>query len=120
MDGANGIGALKMREMEPFLKSELKVELFNDGSSGRLNYQCGADHVKVQQKPPQGAWQRLVLFHYWLTQLSKLLSDHLYLDTVCKMYLKLPNVRISPSALGCAVVFSATYGYWSKSCIGHG
>ncbi|XP_017349585.1 phosphoacetylglucosamine mutase [Ictalurus punctatus] len=54
VDGANGIGALKMREMEPFLKSELKVELFNDGSSGRLNYQCGADHVKVQQKPPQG------------------------------------------------------------------
>lgn len=43
-----------MREMEPFLKSELRLELFNDGSSGRLNYQCGADYVKVQQKPPQG------------------------------------------------------------------
>ncbi|KAK3517885.1 hypothetical protein QTP70_026212 [Hemibagrus guttatus] len=54
VDGANGIGALKMREMEVFLKSELQVELFNDGSSGKLNYLCGADHVKVQQKPPQG------------------------------------------------------------------
>lgn len=61
LDGANGIGALKMREMEPFLKSELEVELFNDGSSGRLNYQCGADYVKVQQKPPQGMWQCLLL-----------------------------------------------------------
>lgn len=56
VDGANGIGALKMREMAAFLKSELLVELFNDGSSGRLNYQCGADYVKVQQKPPQGTW----------------------------------------------------------------
>ncbi|MCI4388910.1 hypothetical protein PGIGA_G00091340 [Pangasianodon gigas] len=54
VDGANGIGALKMREMEAFLKSELQVELFNDGSSGKLNYLCGADYVKVQQKPPQG------------------------------------------------------------------
>ncbi|XP_047659790.1 phosphoacetylglucosamine mutase-like [Tachysurus fulvidraco] len=54
VDGANGIGALKIREIEVFLKSELLVELFNDGSSGRLNYLCGADYVKVQQKPPQG------------------------------------------------------------------
>ncbi|KAM9468255.1 phosphoacetylglucosamine mutase-like [Clarias gariepinus] len=54
VDGANGIGALKMREMDAFLKSELQVELFNDGSSGRLNHQCGADYVKVQQKAPQG------------------------------------------------------------------
>lgn len=50
-----------MREMEPFLKSELQVELFNDGSSGRLNYQCGADYVKVQQKSPQGTWQCVLL-----------------------------------------------------------
>ncbi|KAG7320171.1 hypothetical protein KOW79_016024 [Hemibagrus wyckioides] len=58
VDGANGIGALKMKEMEPFLKSELQVELFNDGSSGKLNYLCGADYVKVQQKPPQGMEMR--------------------------------------------------------------
>ncbi|KAF7694189.1 phosphoacetylglucosamine mutase isoform X1 [Silurus meridionalis] len=54
VDGANGIGALKMKEMEAFLKPELQVEIFNDGSSGRLNYECGADYVKVQQKAPRG------------------------------------------------------------------
>ncbi|KAG7461030.1 hypothetical protein MATL_G00205320 [Megalops atlanticus] len=54
VDGANGIGALKLREMEPFLQKELQVSLFNDGSSGKLNFQCGADYVKVQQRPPQG------------------------------------------------------------------
>uniref|UniRef100_A0A8C2C134 Phosphoacetylglucosamine mutase n=1 Tax=Cyprinus carpio TaxID=7962 RepID=A0A8C2C134_CYPCA len=54
VDGANGIGALKMREMEPFLCSELQVVLSNDGSSGKLNHMCGADYVKVQQKAPQG------------------------------------------------------------------
>uniref|UniRef100_A0A8C1P6Q0 Phosphoacetylglucosamine mutase n=1 Tax=Cyprinus carpio TaxID=7962 RepID=A0A8C1P6Q0_CYPCA len=54
VDGANGIGALKMREMEPFLRSELQLVLSNDGSSGKLNHMCGADYVKVQQKAPQG------------------------------------------------------------------
>ncbi len=54
LDGANGIGALKMREMEAFLRSELQVVLSNDGSSGKLNHTCGADYVKVQQKAPQG------------------------------------------------------------------
>lgn len=54
VDGANGIGALKMREMEPFLRSELQVVLSNDGSNGKLNHLCGADYVKVQQKAPQG------------------------------------------------------------------
>uniref|UniRef100_A0A673CFI6 Phosphoacetylglucosamine mutase n=1 Tax=Sphaeramia orbicularis TaxID=375764 RepID=A0A673CFI6_9TELE len=54
VDGANGIGALKVREMESHLKKELQISLFNDGSQGKLNYQCGADFVKVQQKPPTG------------------------------------------------------------------
>uniref|UniRef100_A0A672Q569 Phosphoacetylglucosamine mutase n=1 Tax=Sinocyclocheilus grahami TaxID=75366 RepID=A0A672Q569_SINGR len=54
VDGANGIGALKMREMEPFLRSEMQVVLSNDGSSGKLNHMCGADYVKVQQNAPQG------------------------------------------------------------------
>ncbi|KAM8831589.1 phosphoacetylglucosamine mutase [Spinachia spinachia] len=52
VDGANGIGALKVREMESHLKKELHISLFNDGSTGKLNHQCGADFVKVQQKPP--------------------------------------------------------------------
>ncbi|KAG8011222.1 Phosphoacetylglucosamine mutase [Nibea albiflora] len=54
VDGANGIGALKVHEMESHLKKELLISLFNDGSKGKLNYQCGADFVKVQQKPPTG------------------------------------------------------------------
>uniref|UniRef100_A0A7N8YMQ5 Phosphoacetylglucosamine mutase n=1 Tax=Mastacembelus armatus TaxID=205130 RepID=A0A7N8YMQ5_9TELE len=54
VDGANGIGALKVREMERHLKQELKISLFNDGSKGKLNHHCGADFVKVQQKPPTG------------------------------------------------------------------
>ncbi|XP_006797288.1 phosphoacetylglucosamine mutase [Neolamprologus brichardi] len=54
LDGANGIGALKVREMESHLKKELQISLNNDGSKGRLNHQCGADYVKVQQKPPTG------------------------------------------------------------------
>ncbi|XP_066524593.1 phosphoacetylglucosamine mutase [Hoplias malabaricus] len=54
VDGANGIGALKLRELEIFLESALQVLLFNDGSNGKLNYMCGADYVKVQQKSPKG------------------------------------------------------------------
>lgn len=54
MDGANGIGALKLRELEGHLKKELHITLFNDGSEGMLNHQCGADFVKVQQKAPTG------------------------------------------------------------------
>uniref|UniRef100_A0A671X0D5 Phosphoacetylglucosamine mutase n=1 Tax=Sparus aurata TaxID=8175 RepID=A0A671X0D5_SPAAU len=54
VDGANGIGALKVREMESHLKKELHISLFNDGSKGKLNHQCGADFVKVQQKAPTG------------------------------------------------------------------
>ncbi|XP_061559824.1 phosphoacetylglucosamine mutase isoform X4 [Phycodurus eques] len=53
VDGANGIGALKVREMERHLKRELQITLFNEGH-GKLNHQCGADFVKVQQKPPTG------------------------------------------------------------------
>ncbi|XP_072297300.1 phosphoacetylglucosamine mutase [Eucyclogobius newberryi] len=54
LDGANGIGALKVREMERHLAKELQISLYNDGSNGKLNYQCGADYVKVQQKAPTG------------------------------------------------------------------
>lgn len=40
--------------MESYLRTELQISLFNDGSKGKLNHQCGADFVKVQQKPPTG------------------------------------------------------------------
>lgn len=54
VDCANGIGALKLREMEHYFSRGLSVLLFNDGTQGRLNHLCGADFVKSQQKPPQG------------------------------------------------------------------
>ncbi|MBN3318094.1 AGM1 mutase, partial [Atractosteus spatula] len=54
VDGANGIGALKLKEMESFLQKELQISVFNDGREGKLNLLCGADYVKVQQSPPQG------------------------------------------------------------------
>lgn len=38
IDGANGIGALKMKEMMKSLGSLLQVVIFNDGSSGKLNH----------------------------------------------------------------------------------
>ncbi|XP_072358890.1 phosphoacetylglucosamine mutase isoform X2 [Scyliorhinus torazame] len=54
VDGANGIGALKLQELKPYLEKKLLLKVHNDGASGKLNYLCGADFVKVQQKPPQG------------------------------------------------------------------
>ncbi|XP_039708917.1 phosphoacetylglucosamine mutase [Pteropus medius] len=54
VDCANGIGALKLREMEHFFSQELSVQLYNDGTKGKLNHLCGADFVKSHQKPPQG------------------------------------------------------------------
>ncbi|ELU04395.1 hypothetical protein CAPTEDRAFT_114915 [Capitella teleta] len=54
VDGANGIGAPKMKEMMKHIGTILNVRIVNDGSTGKLNHQCGADFVKVQQMPPQG------------------------------------------------------------------
>uniref|UniRef100_A0A087XW64 Phosphoacetylglucosamine mutase n=1 Tax=Poecilia formosa TaxID=48698 RepID=A0A087XW64_POEFO len=53
VDGANGIGAIKVREMESHLKNHMQLSVFNDGSRGKLNHQCGADFVKVQQTLPR-------------------------------------------------------------------
>ncbi|KAJ7341698.1 hypothetical protein JRQ81_006427 [Phrynocephalus forsythii] len=54
IDCANGIGALKLKEMERYLLAGLVVHLENDGTAGKLNHLCGADFVKVHQKPPVG------------------------------------------------------------------
>ncbi|XP_046384401.1 phosphoacetylglucosamine mutase [Ischnura elegans] len=53
-DGANGVGAIKMGMLASFLdKDFLEVEIHN-GGEGILNFECGADFVKVQQKLPKG------------------------------------------------------------------
>ncbi|NWS70071.1 AGM1 mutase, partial [Crotophaga sulcirostris] len=54
IDCANGIGALKLLEMEPYFPKEMLIHLYNDGTKEKLNHLCGADFVKVHQKPPAG------------------------------------------------------------------
>ncbi|XP_036173596.1 phosphoacetylglucosamine mutase isoform X7 [Myotis myotis] len=54
VDCANGIGALKLREMKNYFSRGLSIQLFNVGTTGKLNHLCGADFVKSHQKPPQG------------------------------------------------------------------
>jgi len=57
-DGANGVGAAKMKLMADAINGSeklLEVEVFNDGlnEGDVLNFGCGADFVKVQQKCPR-------------------------------------------------------------------
>lgn len=55
-DGANGVGAKKIKYFQECLTSYMQIELFNDAAigSGKLNYMCGADHVKSTQTYPTG------------------------------------------------------------------
>lgn len=53
LDAANGVGAGKVPILQSKLGELLQINLVNDGS-GKLNHECGADFVKVQQKPPTG------------------------------------------------------------------
>eukprot|EP01137_Pigoraptor_chileana_P000992 Opistho-2@37989 len=52
VDCANGIGAPKLRRLIPMISDVIDIRIVNDGS-GRLNHNCGADHVKVQQRIPE-------------------------------------------------------------------
>ncbi|KAG8237823.1 hypothetical protein J437_LFUL002432, partial [Ladona fulva] len=53
-DGANGVGAIKMKALAGILgENLLTINIYNSGD-GILNYECGADYVKVQQLPPKG------------------------------------------------------------------
>lgn len=58
LDGANGVGAIKMKELLPHIQDVLKVQIYNDGN-GILNHNCGADFVKVTF----GTLQSLILTH---------------------------------------------------------
>lgn len=55
-DGANGVGAQKMKEFLTFLGDSIQMEIVNDGTQPGdvLNADCGADFVKVQQTSPKG------------------------------------------------------------------
>lgn len=55
-DGANGVGARKIRIFQKRLDDILSIEVFNEAAigSGKLNFKCGADFVKVYQTFPDG------------------------------------------------------------------
>ncbi|KAL3863434.1 hypothetical protein ACJMK2_005191 [Sinanodonta woodiana] len=54
LDAANGVGAMKIREVEKYIAEALTISLYNDGSQGKLNDRCGADFVKTGQCAPNG------------------------------------------------------------------
>lgn len=51
-DGANGVGSMKMLEFNRQLGETLQCTVFN--SNGKVNFNCGADFVKTNQKAPYG------------------------------------------------------------------
>lgn len=55
-DGANGVGALVMKELLPYLGDTIKINFHNCNTTttGKLNNMCGADYVNSQKKPPEG------------------------------------------------------------------
>ncbi|KAJ3343178.1 Phosphoacetylglucosamine Mutase [Gonapodya sp. JEL0774] len=55
VDGANGVGAPKLKALLPYLGDSISITTFNDNIEDftKLNHKCGADHVKVQQKQPE-------------------------------------------------------------------
>lgn len=55
-DGANGVGAKKIKVFQERIGDCLSVNMYNDAAigTGKLNHMCGADFVKVQQKVPEG------------------------------------------------------------------
>lgn len=54
VDCANGVGAAKLQELAKHVSSKLRIHVANDGTTGRLNENCGADYVKINQKAPNG------------------------------------------------------------------
>lgn len=51
-DGANGVGSLKMLGFIKKFDGYLDVKVFN--SNGKINFNCGADFVKTNQRTPEG------------------------------------------------------------------
>ncbi|TPX40296.1 hypothetical protein SeMB42_g04249 [Synchytrium endobioticum] len=57
VDAANGVGAPMMKKLIVAIGSPyLRAEIINDAINvkGKLNFECGADLVKVNQRPPVG------------------------------------------------------------------
>ncbi|KAJ2445532.1 hypothetical protein GGF42_005967 [Coemansia sp. RSA 2424] len=57
IDAANGVGAPQVRKLAEAIGSAyFNIEVHNSDTAtlGRLNIDCGADHVKSNQRPPAG------------------------------------------------------------------
>ncbi|CAF0801867.1 unnamed protein product [Didymodactylos carnosus] len=54
VDAANGVGAVKLQYVAARLSKLIHIDVLNDGTQGHLNDCCGADYVKLLQKPPAG------------------------------------------------------------------
>uniref|UniRef100_H2YFB4 Phosphoacetylglucosamine mutase n=1 Tax=Ciona savignyi TaxID=51511 RepID=H2YFB4_CIOSA len=55
VDCANGVGAAKLTKLAERIGANIiDIVVYNDGQSGKLNENCGADYVKVQQRAPAG------------------------------------------------------------------
>lgn len=52
VDAANGVGALQLAKFAALLNGKLTFDIIHD-PKGVLNYNCGADYVKVNQREPQ-------------------------------------------------------------------
>ncbi|XP_004933071.1 phosphoacetylglucosamine mutase [Bombyx mori] len=87
VDGANGVGGKKLNIIKKTLDGELDLKLFNlGGNGGKLNLNCGADFVKVSQKPPVG------VEHVPMQRVASLDGDsdrivYYYVDDKDKMHL---------------------------------
>ena len=53
VDGASGVGGLKMPFVAEQLSDLLKVEVRNKPGDGELNHLCGAEHAQKSRTPPQ-------------------------------------------------------------------
>ncbi|KAK3717873.1 hypothetical protein QZH41_014872 [Actinostola sp. cb2023] len=54
LDGANGVGGPKVKELSSHMRGELPLTVYNDGNVEKLNENCGADYVKLCQCEPEG------------------------------------------------------------------
>lgn len=57
MDCANGVGAIAIQQLLSAIGHDhlsIQVSHGDVTSSGVLNFNCGADYVKMHQKPPHG------------------------------------------------------------------
>lgn len=49
LDGVNGVGVVKIKEMVKYLRDFLFIWVCNDGFIGKFNEKCGVDYVKFYQ-----------------------------------------------------------------------